>query len=722
MKQKLSIWLAVLMCICTVFLAVPLDTQAVTHTPTRVINLVYDDSGSMIVTDGKEVDTWCQAKYAMEVFAAMLGQNDSMNVYVMSDYVSGTSAPPRITLKGSDGPDTNVSKIHNMLTNASDTPFNSVRKAYADLQGATADEKWLVVLTDGAFQGIGGQKEIEAFLGQKDADIRVMFLSMGAKADVISANEGNNIYSEKASTNDQILNKITGICTRVFNSDRLDIKSKTYDFTFDVPMGELIVFAQGEKVNISGIEDSEGNLIKPNKNPVSVRYSEKAATNYTGKGIVADNLVGSIATFQGDFAEGDYKVKVTGAETVEVYYKPNVEIAAFLIDKDGNEVTDLADLEADTYTIEFCFVKGGTDEKIEESKILGDVSYEATVTNNGVTHEKKYKSGDKIELEEGSLTIEALARYLEYNTVSTTLEYTIFKNKEISFDVEKNPKYYVHSKGLTTDKKDKEKLDPIVIRMTIDGRDFTAEEWGQLALPEVKLLEKEKGDSFLDIFRTFNTVDSLTAEKAEEPGVLYLYPAIENDNPKGGSYVNTSYSLKVRTEINKAKWSGDMEDKVDLSDTRSLFEREGGTIIKLAITFAITFLLLGFTPIFKKRFPRSMKSNPTITCKPVPFGKMTTAHGRFKKDTASTLLPFVAETGSLRFVPSGTVGVPAMKLKAGGGSKMIVVNTTAFAGKGDITIDGMAVPEGQNKPLQKSPNMMIDVKTQSMKYSCVPRN
>ena len=127
----------------------------------------------------------------------------------------------------------------------------------------TADEKWLVVLTDGVFQGIAGQAEIESYLGQKDPSIKVMFLSMGAKAAMISSNEGIDIYSEKAETNDQILNKITDICTRVFNSDRLDVNSKSKEFEFDVPMAELIVFAQGEKVKISGIEDSEGELIKP---------------------------------------------------------------------------------------------------------------------------------------------------------------------------------------------------------------------------------------------------------------------------------------------------------------------------------------------------------------------------------------------------------------------------------------------------------------------------
>lgn len=74
--------------------------------PTRVINLVYDDSGSMIETDivdsngntvkyDELVDTWCQAKYAIEVFAALLGDNDTLNVYIMSSY-----SKPKLVLYG----------------------------------------------------------------------------------------------------------------------------------------------------------------------------------------------------------------------------------------------------------------------------------------------------------------------------------------------------------------------------------------------------------------------------------------------------------------------------------------------------------------------------------------------------------------------------------------------------------------------------------------------
>lgn len=73
------------------------------HAPKRVIHLVYDDSGSMIRANGEQVDRWCQAKYAMEVFAAMLGENDTMNIYYMSAFEGNGSRQPTIRMAGKDG-------------------------------------------------------------------------------------------------------------------------------------------------------------------------------------------------------------------------------------------------------------------------------------------------------------------------------------------------------------------------------------------------------------------------------------------------------------------------------------------------------------------------------------------------------------------------------------------------------------------------------------------
>ena len=194
MKQKISKVLVLMILVCIV--SVPFHANAETNDyPIRTINVVYDDSGSMINTNGSSVDTWCQAKYAMEVFSAMLEENDTMNIFCMSDFENGITAGPKLSLKGSDGTSANVNKVHSMVTRAGNTPFNAVKAAYNNLLISSADEKWLVVLTDGEFQGINN---IDDYFSSKSKDVNVMFLGMGTNADGIKSDENNNIYFEKA--------------------------------------------------------------------------------------------------------------------------------------------------------------------------------------------------------------------------------------------------------------------------------------------------------------------------------------------------------------------------------------------------------------------------------------------------------------------------------------------------------------------------------------------
>ena len=111
-KRFLTVFLA--MCLLTVSLAV-LPTQA-KESPARQIALVYDDSGSMIFNDADEYqENWYRAKYAMEVFAAMMGEKDTMTVFPMSFYrtsVEGSSAP--ITLRSEQTAEERVKTWHEM--------------------------------------------------------------------------------------------------------------------------------------------------------------------------------------------------------------------------------------------------------------------------------------------------------------------------------------------------------------------------------------------------------------------------------------------------------------------------------------------------------------------------------------------------------------------------------------------------------------------------------
>ena len=679
---------------------VPVASASDATLSSRIINVVYDDSGSMITVDDQLVDTWCQAKYAMEVFAAMLGEADTMNIYIMSDFDNGrTDSPPKLVLAGGDGQSTNVAKIHNMVTSAGNTPFSTVRKAYADLTAATADEKWLVVLTDGEFQGVD---DINAFFAQKSNDVNIMFLGMGPNAAEIAGNEGQGIFFEKAATSDQILSKITGICTRIFNNNRLDVSVSAKQVTFDVPMAELVVFAQGANVSINGILSDSGKEYPSSTLPVTVQYSDKAATNYENF-IVSKNLKGSIATFKDDFAAGSYTVDATGADTIEMYYKPNVEIAAYLTDESGQEVSSLENLEAGEYTITFGFVKAGTTERVNESTLLGDVSYSATVVNNGVPHENSYTSGDKIYIEEGSLQIDATAHYLEYNSVSTHLDYSIYEDKQITLSVEENPTYSVTTDGMDA------KM-PIRIKATLDGQEFTDEQWAEMDLLTVHTTgEEEPG------------YGAFTVVKSDTPGIYEVYPSLESDSLRPAVYESCPLSISYKSQHGSATWSGEAEETLHVEDTRSWLERNLQLIIKGVAIALLVILILGYVPPLKKYLPKRLKKRPSIDCSPnLPGVHQMTANGRFTKRFLTTLIPYKAEEGSIKFVPPGVTGVPVMQIKAAGGSAMLVTNTKAYAGKDFITFNGSPVEQEKVKPIRINAGAMISVNTKAMTYTCIP--
>ena len=254
MKRIISIALLTVLLICSVL---PASITAAEAPPRRVIDLVYDDSGSMYKSQGEVQDRWCHAKYAMEVFAGMLGESDVLNVYYMSDFMHGTSAGPRLVLNGSDGAATNVAKIHAEKTHADGTPFNAVRKAYSDLQAVPNDgaEKWLVILTDGLFDDFGNAttpesianniKEVDAFFANKDPSISVMFLGMGENAGGLTQNADRDLYFAKTNSSREILNEVTNICARIFKSNKIPVDVSAKTITFDIPMSELTIFAQG---------------------------------------------------------------------------------------------------------------------------------------------------------------------------------------------------------------------------------------------------------------------------------------------------------------------------------------------------------------------------------------------------------------------------------------------------------------------------------------------
>jgi hypothetical protein len=425
-KGGVTLFYMTFLCVCVTSLyGQPYTTNQLSN----IIHVVYDDSGSMIEDGGVYFDRWGQAKYAMEVFAALLEENDVMRVYYMSDFTvaRGVDAPARILIRGSESAGERVAKIHNTVTSSSDTPFDAVAKAYADLQNADSPEqmKWLVVLTDGQFNRLNGQitsdLDVDSFYSRyvRESSVQIIHLAMGDDAAVIRADPGRHIYFEHARNSSEILGKITSICNQIFNRNSLKFTDENRrEFSFDVPMLELFVFAQGPDVKVNGISGADRHA--PGET-VNVRYSEVAATNFRGNPnvIISRNLTGVVAVFK-DIAKGRYSLDLAGAQTVEIYYKPSVNVVIRLYQ--GRRAMSDQEIPADRYRIWYGLVDGDGNET--KSSLLGNVNYEATLENNGQTI--PVKSGDIINIQQGEVTIRVQSYFLEINTSENSLTRTVY--------------------------------------------------------------------------------------------------------------------------------------------------------------------------------------------------------------------------------------------------------------------------------------------------------
>ena len=131
---------------------------------------------------------------------------------------------------------------------------------------------------------------------------------------------------------------------------------------------------------------------------------------------------------------------------------------------------------------------------------------------------------------------------------------------------------------------------------------------------------------------------------------------------------------------------------------------------------AILILVLGYIPPFKKYLPRKLKKRPLIECSAAKIGiKDKEVHGKFQRKIVSTLIPYKAETGFVVFSPSPHK--KTAQVRAAGGNGMYVTNMKMFAGKEEISFNGMSIEAGRVKPYRISSGSTISLRTAEYTYT-----
>ena len=438
----------------------------------RLINVVYDDSNSMLL---KNRLWWCYAKYSLEVFSAMMQDKDSMNVYFMSD---SDSAPRLANLSGDKNQQQkNITTIHNTVTNTSGTKFASLEKAYGDLKKTNGyDEKWLMVITDGdSFTNGETSSDIDKLISDCSANnIKVVYLAIG-NALVPNENTSKGIYVYKAdgqvsSGDTGILSRVTQICQRIFERPALTTATSS-KLVLDVPASEIIVFAQGSNVSIGDITETKKTLSSV---AMSASDKDKATINplYVNS-INIDTLNASIATFtpknKNYIAEGSYDLSISADEYV-VYYKPCLDVLLELFDSKGNKVSDEY-IPIGSYSLQYWLTYPNGHPKHGEmlAQNLFDVDYTLTCEVDGAV---RNLTSNNVDLKEGKTTITVLAEYLNFSSSDASLKYVVedFTINELEISLE----YLQQNYCLSTLEKDNK---GILVKVSQDGKPIAETEW-----------------------------------------------------------------------------------------------------------------------------------------------------------------------------------------------------------------------------------------------------
>ena len=368
----------------------------------RTIAIVFDNSGSMYTDNNMPQDHWCRATYAMEVFASMLNDGDQLLIYPMwgvntdggKTAVYKDDNPVRI-----NGPDQagTVRKIY--TPDPLGTPIETIDLAYDGLKGMDG-EKWLIVLTDGAnFYKNGSKlsnedtkKELDSKLSRISKDVNVLYLGIGKDAAKPKADSKGHIFEvERASDSAQVLAILTEMCNLIFGRDTLPSSHlQGTNMNLDVSVKKLIVFVQGRNVSDLSVVDASGNPIGTLQSTRQTHYSEKGNEKYPEK--CDESLQGMMVTYE-NCPIGSYKIQFSGsADSVEVYYEPDVDLVFTFTDDEGREVQ--ADrLYEGNYRINFGMKDAITGE-YTNSALLGDTYYSGSYTVNGKetaieSHDKK---------------------------------------------------------------------------------------------------------------------------------------------------------------------------------------------------------------------------------------------------------------------------------------------------------------------------------------------
>lgn len=626
----------------------------------KVINVVYDDSGSMV--NGEETDvkkgsayvaTWAQAKYSLEAFVAMMNPDDIMNIYCMSG-----AGKKEKTIKGTNK-DSGVKDIHSNLKTGDYsvlTPIQTLTSAYNNLHSKQYKdyEQWLVVLTDGSFteSNSSNKKVADSQMEKKLASYgkkltkKVIYIPIGSSANDF---KGSSYKTLKATNGDEILNQVKSASEYIYDG-RVKKEISDANLNLGVSMKKIIIFAQGAGVEIDNV--SKGKIT----DNISVKYSEaeNAVKYVSGKTSFKGNeskiktdksLQGVVATIEptGECIEPgqlDVTFKDVRPSSFTIYYEPAVK-ACYSLESGKTKFiseetqTSEGSLNPGKYKLTayigdaYQKDKNGDPIDVSDADEIQNVAFDVNLSGTGIDGgQKSYsfdklRSGTDVDLQRGDVNCDSKASILsgKYSIDTSGLNdaFSSLKVKDtykLRVDYQKptatflnyrfrKTNFNLHSLKNINDKKDMIKVVVSCYDNNNKPVEITDKMWSQVNAQTLNLYSDKTFVQYDNSQFDFHTENG--------KGVFYLCPRYwqKNDKPDKKKTTHTNYLHHKRFCNVRSEVYIDVSDSLafstlgtDVKDKSTEYEISlcmWHTIISLFIFLWIFFC------IFKKRLPKVKK-------------------------------------------------------------------------------------------------------------------
>lgn len=660
--------------------------------PSRQINLVLDESGSMFVDSADNPLTlWSIAKYSLEVFAALIGPQDTLNVYRMSDYGENSTSAPTLAISGNEPAGARVAQVHGLELEGRSTPWRSVTAAAENLAQSDADEKWLVVLTDGLFKDgpldIPPSEVVDLLVNVEAADASVAFMSIGDEAMVIPASDRRTVA--KVATGAELVPAMTGFSNVIFERSVAIADGQAQEWSPDVPLQEVVLFAQGQNVSVGSANASNGSINPDDQ--VSVSWTDNdpiPGPNGPVTPVPDESLEGVIATYR-DISPGPVTFDVSNASQVDLFYKPALEFGYTVVDADGQDIGNVLNAN-EPFAINYGFMDSNC--VIVDSELLNPVSYTAQILDGEETVIPDLAPGQTLDLPPGNYTMVMDAVY-NGGTAAATIPLIVgTATGSLQIPVSQMENYPPVNEGI-----------PIfytIIEPNGLDRAPTREEWAAFQPAQARI--ESTGNEEFELIKGDRTGELTLLVRAPDGDIF----AADTGQISVTVYPPTAQGRPASLTITVID---------DLTSSQRFWHWFWTTGIWLLIGLILLIILAGY--VFKRRFHRQLSKSPQIDGIPRGIGMTPlTARGRFKKNGVRRFLPFVADKATLVYTPPGVMGFLPLKLKAGPQKSMVITNLTQISQRNNVQVNGMALEPDMVTTPRLAKGSVITADTPQMSY------